>query len=146
MSTDVCVEVTIAWPRAAVADFMFDPRNDATWTTGVVAATPRQEGRLRAGARVERTAKFLGRTFSYEYEVTAADGDTFVEMAVTEPFPMHIRYELADAPGGGTLARIHATGEARGFFRLAAPLMNPMVKRSIAADLKKLKECVEGLG
>jgi hypothetical protein len=143
MSTDVKVEVTIARPRAAVAAFMFDPRNDATWTTGVLEAHPRQEGRLRAGARVERVAKFLGRRFAYEYEVTAASGDDFVEMSVTEPFPMHIRYELADAPEGGTLARIHATGEARGFFRVAAPLLNPMVRRSIAADLKKLKECVE---
>jgi hypothetical protein len=143
MSTDVKVEVAIARPRAAVAAFMFDPRNDATWTTGVLEAHPRQQGRLRAGARVERVAKFLGRRFAYEYEVTAASGDDFVEMSVTEPFPMHIRYELADAPDGGTLARIHATGEARGFFRVAAPLLNPMVRRSIAADLKKLKECVE---
>jgi hypothetical protein len=143
MSTDVKVEVAIARPRAAVAAFMFDPRHDAAWTTGVLEVRPRQEGRLRAGARVERVAKFLGRKFAYEYEVTAASGDDFVEMRVTEPFPMHIRYELADAPDGGTLARIHATGEARGFFRVAGPLLNPMVRRSIAADLKKLKECVE---
>ncbi len=143
MSTDVRVEIVIVRPRAEVAAFMFDPGNDATWTTGVIAARPRQEGRLRAGARVERTAKFLGRQFAYEYEVTAASGDDFVEMKVTEPFPMHIRYELADTPDGGTTVRIHATGEARGFFRVAAPLLNPMVRRNIAADLKKLKQCVE---
>lgn len=143
MSTDVRVEIVIALPRAEVAAFMFDPHNDAAWTTGVIAARPRQPGRLRAGARVERTAKFLGRTFSYEYEVTSAEGDAFVEMQVTEPFPMHIRYELADAPGGGTRASIHATGEARGFFRVAAPLLNPMVKRNIAADLKQLKQKLE---
>ncbi|HEX9104624.1 MAG TPA: SRPBCC family protein [Polyangia bacterium] len=143
MSTDVRVEVAIARPRAEVAAFMFDPRNDAAWTTGVIEARPRQEGPLRAGARVERVAKFLGRTFAYEYTVTAASGDDFVEMSVNEPFPMHIRYELADAPDGGTVARIHATGEARGFFRVAAPLLNPMVRRSITADLKQLKECVE---
>jgi len=64
-------------------------------------------------------------------------------MSVNEPFPMHIRYELADAPGGGTVTRIRATGEARGFFRVAAPLLNPMVRRSIAADLKQLKTLVE---
>ena len=143
MSTDVTVEVIIARPRAAVAAYMFDPQNDAAWTTGVIEARPRQPGRLVAGARVERTAKFLGRTFAYEYMVTAASGDDFVEMSVNEPFPMHIRYELADAPGGGTVARIRATGEARGFFRVAAPLLNPMVRRSIAADLKQLKTLVE---
>jgi hypothetical protein len=142
MSTDVRVETVIARPRADVAAVMFDPRNDAAWTTGVVEARPLTEGRLRVGSRVERTVKFLGRRFSYLYEVVAGEGDAFVEMTVTQPFPMHVRYELADVDGG-TRATIHATGEARGFFRIAAPLMNGMVRRNIAADLAKLKALVE---
>ncbi len=142
MSTDVKVETVIARPRPDVAAVMFDPRNDAAWTTGVVAARPLVEGRLHVGSRVERTVKFLGRRFSYQYEVVAAEGDAFVEMTVAQPFPMHVRYELDDVEGG-TRATIRATGEARGFFRVAAPLMNRMVRRNIAADLAKLKEIVE---
>ena len=139
---DVRPVLLVHRPRNEVAAFMFDPRNDAAWTTGVVSARPLTDGRLRVGSRVERTVKFLGRRFSYTYEVVAADPDRFVEMTVTQPFPMHVRYDLADA-AEGTRTSIHATGEARGFFRLAAPFMNRMVRRNIAADLSNLKTLLE---
>jgi hypothetical protein len=144
MATDVRVELEIRRPRTEVAAFMFDPKNDATWTTGVVDVRPLTSGRLRVGSRVERTSKFLGRKFAYEYEVVDADADHLVAMHVEEPFPMHIRYELKDAEDGrGTIAAIHATGEAGGFYRLAAPLLNRMVRRSISNDLKALRDHLE---
>lgn len=142
MGIDVQPQVLIRRPRAEVAAFMFDPRNDAIWTTGVVECRPLTEGPLRAGSRVERVVKFLGRRFGYEYEVVAADGERFVEMRVEQPFPMHVRYELEDAPGG-TLARIRAQGDATGFFRVATPLMRRMVERNITKDLELLKRSVE---
>jgi hypothetical protein len=142
MSTEVRVEVTISRPPAEVAAFIFDPKNDAAWTKNVIAARPFAEGRLRAGSKVERTVKFLGRKFSYQYEVVAAEGDNFVEMTVDEPFPMQIRYELKDA-SQGTVASIHARGNAGGFYKLAAPLLNGMVHRSIKKDLQTLRACLE---
>jgi hypothetical protein len=143
MSTDVRVETVIDRPRTEVAAYMFDPRHDAAWTTGVVACRPLTEGRLRTGSRVERTVSFLGRKFSYTYEVTGDDGDRFVEMLVTQPFPMHVRYELDDAGDQRTHVAIHAKGDATGFFRFAAPFMNGMVRKNIARDLAQLKREVE---
>ena len=144
MSTDVRVEVTIQRSRAQVAAFMFNPTNDAIWTTGVVDVRPLTEGRLRVGSKVERTSKFLGRQFAYQYEVVEADDDRLVAMRVEQPFPMVIRYELLDASeGAGTRATIHARGNAGGFYRIAAPLLNRMVKRSITNDLESLKEYLE---
>jgi hypothetical protein len=142
MAIDVQTEVLIRRPRAEVAEFMFDPKNDAMWTTGVVECRPLTEGRLRAGSKVERVTKFLGRQFGYTYEVVDADADGFVEMKVEQPFPMQIRYELRDAPEG-TLARIRAQGDATGFFRLAAPFMSRMVRRNITNDLETMKEYLE---
>jgi polyketide cyclase/dehydrase/lipid transport protein len=142
VATDVRVEVMIGRPRTEVAAFMFEPSNDAVWTTGIVDVKPLTEGRLRRGSHVQRTSKFLGRKFDYVYEVVDADESSFVEMRVNEPFPMHIRYELGDA-AGGTRASIHAKGDAGGFYRLAAPLLNRMVRRSIMSDLEMLKEYLE---
>src|SRR5262249_21201742 len=119
MSTDVRVHVTIRRPRAEVASFMFDPTNDTLWTTGVIDVRPLAPARLGVGSKVERTSKFLGRTFAYHYEVVEADGDRTVAMKVEQPFPMQIRYALDESPEG-TVASIHATGEAGGFYRLAA--------------------------
>ena len=65
---------------------MFDPENDAAWTTGVIEVTPLIPGRLRAGSRVECKVRFMGRTFGHEYRVIAADSDRFVEMEVDKPF------------------------------------------------------------
>jgi hypothetical protein len=143
MSTDVRVQTTVDRPRPEVAAYMFDPRHDAAWTTGVVACRPLTEGRLQTGSRVERTASFLGRKFSYTYEVTAHDDDRFVEMLVTQPFPMHVRYELEDDGVNRTRVAIHAKGDATGFFRFAAPFMNGMVRKNIARDLEQLKREVE---
>ena len=145
MSIDVQPELLIRRPKSQVAAFMFDPRNDATWTTGVVECRPHQDGRLRKGATVERIVRFLGRQFGYQYEVVDAEGDDFVEMKVEQPFPMLVRYQLQDAPGG-TLASIRARGDASGFYKLAGPLMAPMVKRQIGKDLALLKKAVEAKG
>jgi hypothetical protein len=142
MAIDIQTEVLIRKPRAEVAAFMFEPRNDKVWTTGVVECRPLTDGPLRAGSRVERISKFLGRQFGYVYEVIASEPERSVDMTVEKPFPMQIRYELEDPPDG-TLARIRARGDATGFFRLASPLMAPMVRRNITRDLELLKAHLE---
>jgi carbon monoxide dehydrogenase subunit G len=138
MATDVRVELPIARPRADVAAYMFDPENDAAWTSGVIAVNPLTPGRLRVGSRVERTVKFLGKRFSYTYEVVDARDDDFVEMIVTQPFPMHVRYELEPIDAGSTKVAIHARGDASGFYKLMSPIMNRMVRRNIRRDLEAL--------
>lgn len=138
MGTDVRVDLAIPKSSAQVAAYMFDPTNDATWTTGVIAVNPLTPGRLRVGSRVERTVKFLGKQFSYTYEVVGAHDDDFVEMTVTQPFPMHIRYELAPIDAASTRVAIHARGDASGFYRLMSPIMNRMVRRNIGRDLDGL--------
>ena len=142
MSIDVKPEVLIHRPRAEVAAFMFDPANDAIWTGGVVESKPLAPGRLVKGSLVERISKFMGRTFPYRYEVIDAAGDEYVVMKVEQPFPMNIRYQL-DEVDGGTRASIRASGDATGFFKIAAPLMGVMVRRNITNDLETLKTYLE---
>jgi hypothetical protein len=142
MTIDIDTEVHIARPRADVAAFMFEPANDRVWTANVIASKKLTDGPLRDGSAVERTVKFLGRTFAYRYDVVAAEDERFVEMKVEKPFPMLVRYELEDA-AGGTTARIRARGDGAGFFKMAGPLLAPMVRRSIGKDLVLLKRHLE---
>jgi hypothetical protein len=129
-------------PRPDVAALMFNPDNDLRWTGGITASCPAQPGLLAAGATVERTAKFLGRRFTYGYVVTRHQPDRLVELKVDRPFPMLVRYELDDATDG-TLVAIHAVGSPGGFFGWATPLMTRQVRKSITADLHRLRACLE---
>ena len=146
MTVDVRPEVLIRRPRQEVAAFMFDPAHDLQWTGGITDSRPAQPGPLTRGAVVERTARFLGRSFTYGYVVTAHEPDSLVEMRVDRPFPMLIRYELSDAGKGLTRAAIRATGAPGRFFGWASPLMRGQVRRSIAADLERLRGCLEQPG
>jgi hypothetical protein len=121
---------------------MFDPRNDLRWTGGITSSRPTQPGRLVEGATVERTARFLGGRFDYGYVVTRHEPDRLVELKVDRPFPMLVRYELDDA-ADGTLVAIRASGKPGRFFGWANPLMKRQVRKSIAADLERLRTCLE---
>jgi hypothetical protein len=123
---------------------MFDPANDTRWTGGITSSRPAQPGRLRQGATVVRTARFLGRTFDYRYVVTRDEPDRLVELRVERPFPMQVTYELEDAADGSTSVAIRAAGNPGRFFGWATPLMTRQVGRSIVADLERLRACLEG--
>jgi len=142
MAVDVRPVVLVRRPRRDVAAFMFDPSNDLRWTGGITSSRPAQPGPLVEGATVERTARFLGRTFTYGYVVTRHEPDRLVELKVDRPFPMLVRYELDDATDG-TLVAIHAAGNPGRFFALATSLMTRQVRRSITADLERLRGCLE---
>ena len=66
-----------------------------------------------------------------------------VELSVDKPFPMLIRYELADAAGDATRAAIQATGKPVVFFGWATPLMASRVRANITADLHRLRDNLE---
>ena len=142
MTVDVRPTVVIRRPRSEVARFMFDPAHDTDWTGGITDSRPAQAGPLTQGSVVERDARFLGRSFTYGYVVTAHEPDALVEMMVNRPFPMLVRYELSDHPDG-TEAAIHSAGSPRRFFGWATPLMSRMVRKNIAADLERLRDCLE---
>jgi hypothetical protein len=127
---------------------MFDPANDLRWTGGITSSRPQRQGVLTEGAAVVRTARFLGRTFDYRYVVTRHEPDRLVELQVDRPFPMTVTYELDDAGDAGdggpsTAVAIHALGDPGRFFGWATPVMAWQVRRSIAADLTRLRRCLE---
>ena len=110
MPVDVRPTTLIRRARTDVAAVMFDPAHDTEWTGGITASRPAQPGLLALGSTVERDAKFLGRSFTYGYVVTADEPNTMVELKVERPFPMRVRYELEDRPEG-TMVAIDAAGE-----------------------------------
>jgi hypothetical protein len=142
VTVDVRPEVLVRRKAGDVAAFMFDPANDLRWTGGITSSRPAQPGPLVEGATVVRSAKFLGRSFDYGYVVTEHEPDRLLVLTVDRPFPMVVRYELEEVDGGTQVA-IRATGSPGRFFGWATPLMAGRVRSSIAADLERLRACLE---
>jgi hypothetical protein len=139
----VATETLIARPRAEVAGYAMDPANDRAWIGALTAVRVLTAGPVGVGTRVERVAQFLGRRMEYVNEIVeCAPPELLVMRSVKAPFPMTVRYEFEEA-GGGTRVRIRAEGDASGFYRLAGPLLAAAVRRSIAADLARLKHILE---
>ena len=143
MAIHISAETTIGRPRAEVAAFVMDPANDTAWIGGITESRSVTEGPIGVGSKVARTAKFLGRELNYVNEVTSIEEGRLLAMKAGRPFPMEVRYEFEDS-GEGTLARVRVSGEGSGFFRVAAPLLAPMVRRNMSGDLRRLKSLLEG--
>ena len=128
--------------REEVAAFASDPDNDPAWIGGIVEAKTLTDPPFGKGTRVARVASFLGRRMEYEPEVVEYEPNALVSMKAESPFPMTVRYEVADA-AGGTKITIPVQGGGSGFYSIAAPLLSMMVRRNVSQDLKRLKEPLE---
>ena len=137
--TDVTAERVIARPRAEVAAYVTDWRNDPSWIGALRNVRLVTDGPLRIGSQVARVASFLGRRIEYVNEVVELEPDARLVMrSVRAPFPMTVTYEFEDAEDGGTRVRIRAGGDASGFYRLAGPLLSRAGERGIRGDLERL--------
>ena len=143
MSTDVTVETIAAAPRADVAAYAIDWRNDREWIGALSDVRLVTEPPFGVGSRVARVASFLGKRMEYVNEVIELEpGRRLVMRSVRSPFPMTVTYEFADA-AGGTSIRIRAQGDVSGFYKLGGRLLSRAVRRSIEKDLARLKTIVE---
>lgn len=139
MPLEVTAKAAIPAERQAVWSYATEPTNDPQWITGIRSAAWLTEPPLREGTRVERTASFLGRPIEYVLEVIEhLPGSRLRMKSVRAPFPMEVTYEFADA-GGETAASIRVRGGPTGLKGIANPLMAPVVRRSLRADLRNLQ-------
>jgi hypothetical protein len=146
-SVDVEVEATIARPRPIVAAYCCDPDNATAWYANIDAVRWETPKPMAVGSRFTFSARFLGRSLDYTYEVVEwTPEERFVMRTAQGPFPMETTYEWRDAPGGATLMRLRNRGEPAGFSRVATPLMSPAIKWATTKDLRRLKAILEARG
>lgn len=144
MPVDTTATVRIACPPERVAEFLRDPANDPRWIGGIRTAQLVTPAPVGVGTRVARVASFLGKKIEYVNEITALTPDGLAMRSVQSPFPMQVDYGHRADGAGGTAASVRVRGEAGRFYRLAAPVLNRMVHRSISGDLRRLKRVLEG--
>ena len=144
MTLDVTATETISADPDRVFDYATDPANDPVWVGGIREAELLGQPPLGKGSSVRRVASFMGRRIEYVLEVAELDPASRLAMrSVRSPFPMAVTYSF-EPVGGGTRMSIRVEGDKPGgIYRLAGPFLPRMVRRSVAADLRRLKGLVE---
>ncbi len=87
MAVDVLTEVVIARSVSIVSSYAADPSNASPWYANIPTVRWVTSPPVRAGSRIEFTARFLGRQLTYTYEVVSyvplRDSEDRVGMVLT---------------------------------------------------------------
>lgn len=141
---DVVTSITIDRPLQQVAPYAADPGNAPEWYVNIDSSRWLTEPVLEVGSRVAFSARFLGRTLSYVYEIAQFDPLERLVMRTSEgPFPMQTTYSWEAAGPSTTRMELRNTGRPRGFFRLLGPLLGKSMHTANAKDLQNLKRLLE---
>lgn len=141
---DVESAIVIHRPQTVVADYAANPDNAPEWYRNIDSAKRQTSGTLAVGSRVAFTARFLGRTLSYVYEVTEYERAQKLVMRTAEgPFPMETTYTWT-ALANSTRMTLRNRGEPTGFSRIAAPVLVRAMRSANHKDLATIKRLLEG--
>ena len=142
MPFDVCVEAHVAKAPEDVAAYMFDPRHDPDWITGIEHVDP-PKGPVGVGIETHRVARFMGRRIDYVLRIVEYIPDRLLVMeSVRAPFPMGVTYAV-EPERAGTRVRLRVTGGYGLLMRLAKPIVSRQIQRSLEADLRHLRGQLE---
>lgn len=144
MPVDVAVETVIGRPLDEVAAFAGDPSNAPKWYVNIKSVAWQTEPPLRVGSRMTFTARFLGRTLTYTYEIVEhVPGKRLIMRTAQGPFPMETTYTWETAWPGTTRMTLRNRGEPAGFAKVTKPLMVAAMRRATTKDLARLKQLLE---
>ena len=147
MPVDVVVETVIGRPPEEVAAYAGDPANAPEWYVNIRSAAWRTAPPIRVGSQVDFTARFLGKTLAYTYEVVGlVPGRKLIMRTAQGPFPMETTYTWDPVGAGSTRMTLRNRGEPSGFARVAAPVIAAAMRRATTKDLARLKERLERRG
>ncbi|MBK8903621.1 MAG: SRPBCC family protein [Anaerolineaceae bacterium] len=139
----VNISIDINRPPDEVFAFLSDFENNPKWQNGMKVCTWTSKPPLRLGSTYSQEASFLGRPIFSHFEVIAYEPGKMVK--ATSPagtFPITFTRSV-EPHGTGTRVKALIEGDSSGVFKLAEPLMAPMVRKSIEADYARLKELLE---
>jgi hypothetical protein len=142
MPFDVRVEAHIARSPEEVAAYMFDPRHDPEWITGIVRVDP-PAALVGVGTETHCLARFMGRRIEYVLRVIEHVPDRLLVMeSVRAPFPMGVTYGV-EPDGPGARVSLRVTGGYGLLMKLAQLIVSRQIRRSLEADLRHLRGRLE---
>ena len=139
--------VDIAAPPEEVYGFVADgyAANHPRWDEGIVAVDV--QGPVQPGARGSESRRFLGRTSTTHFEVLAADRPSRLVLR-NEPavWALTRTYQIVALGAAGTRLTLTFDMQPRALgFRLAYPLVRPLLRRQVRTTVRHLGQVLEQL-
>lgn len=142
--TKVDVHIPIQRSAEDVFDYVSNPDNFAEFSS-VVQEAHGQGDAVGKGTHLTIAAKMLGKRFDVEAEVSEFDRPTrYAFHSVGDAgFPMDSEIRLE--PTGPQSCVLHGTSgtESEGFFKLADPVLTPMMRRAFRGDMENVRDLLE---
>jgi len=139
--------VTIQRPIEEVFEYLATPENDPTWAPAIRSHERSSPGPIGVGTRTRMELSLLGRTATYDWEVTEYETPRLLAYRTTSgPLPATVRFRLVPVDGGAATGLSHAVEtEPRGvYYRALASLMPTAIGRILEGMLGNLKDRLEG--
>ena len=136
-------EITVQRPIEEVFAFVSDPSHYTEWQAELIDYRQTSPGPLGVGAMGVNVRQEMGRRIETTWEMSSyVPNKQFAIRSTSGP----ISYEIANtfAPTeAGTQVEIQFKGDARGFFKLAEPLVMGSIIKSVERDYGRLKQILE---
>ena len=139
--------VDIDRPAEEVFAFVSDSPNNPRWQRGMRACRWTSSPPHGVGSTYEQEARFLGKDVRNTFRVTAAEPPRRISFESTSgSFPVAVTRTVEALGPGRSRFTEEVEGDARGFYRVAEPVLRMLVKGSIKRDFPHLKALLEGPG
>lgn len=137
------LQIEINRPVATVWNVVQDVARLPEWANGVDSVTAEGPGPLQAGGHFRQTTRFLGRTLETTNEVTRYETQRRIAWkTISGPVDLEVEY-LLEPTNGRTRLTFAASGQSKGIFKIADPVLKPIAKRLFEANFSTLKELME---
>ena len=139
----VLESIIINRPIEEVFAYVSDLRHSQEWQNGLLEVRKITEGPLGVGTQFTFVRTFLGRKLEASNEFIEYIPNTIVTFKVTSgPVPGQGSYLFESTPEGSkVISKVEM--QAKGFVKLAEPLIAASLSRDVESNLEKLKNLLE---
>lgn len=145
--TDVHASIDIDRPAGEVFGYIADMANNPHWQRGQERCTWTSEPPLGLGSTYDQEASFLGKRIRSSFEVVDYEPDHTIRIRTTGgTMPIDVIRTVTPLSEGRCRVTADVRGEPPLVMRLAGPLLDRLVARSVRGDYRRLKALLEGGG
>lgn len=136
------VSVMVKRPVDEVFAVLSDWTNSPTWISGMQSVTKTSDGPISVGTTYQGVGKALGRRIDADFTVSELEPNRRYAISSTRPSPSTMTFVFEEVDGGTHVNRTMDSDPAS-FFKLAEPVLLPMMRRAMQTDLENFRDMME---